>query len=54
MNTLKPARLLHNVNGKVDERTRRAVEQLAEKENLSLGEALRELLTAGIEARGLA
>jgi len=53
VNTLKPVRLLHNVNAKVDERTRCIVEMLAEKENLSLGEATRELLNAGIKARGL-
>lgn len=38
---------------KLEPQTRRAVEMLAEKECMSLGEAARELLTAGIQARGI-
>ncbi len=38
---------------KLEPQTRRVVEMLAEKEQVSLGEAARELLNAGIEARGL-
>jgi len=38
---------------KMEPQTRRIVEMLAEKERTSLGEAARELLNAGILARGL-
>jgi hypothetical protein len=38
---------------KVDFKTRQTVEKLAIREGLSLGEVTRDLLTAGIEARGL-
>jgi hypothetical protein len=38
---------------KIEPTTRKIIENLAERENLSLGEAARELLNAGIAARGL-
>lgn len=38
---------------KVEPKTRRAVEELADRGKMSLGEATRELLNAGIAAKGL-
>jgi hypothetical protein len=38
---------------KLEPQTRKAVEDLAESENMSLGEATRELLNAGIAAKRL-
>lgn len=38
---------------KLEPETRRIVEMLAEKERISLGEAVRVLLNVGIAARGL-
>jgi len=38
---------------KVSPEIRRAVELLAERRQMSLGEAARELLSLGIEARGI-
>lgn len=38
---------------KITEHQRKAIEHLAETQNLGLGEAARELLDAGIKARGL-
>jgi len=38
---------------KVDSRTRKAVEKLAMKDGLSLGEVTRDLLNEGIKARGI-
>jgi predicted transcriptional regulator len=38
---------------KLEPKTRTVVEMLAEKEQMSLGEAARELLNAGIRAKGL-
>jgi hypothetical protein len=38
---------------KLEPKTRRAVEELAERGKMSLGEATRELLSAGIAAKGL-
>ena len=51
---MRPVKYPLSLVAKVDTQTRRIVEMLAERENLSLGEATRELLNAGIEARGLA
>ena len=38
---------------KLSQNQRRVVERMAEQEKKSLGEAARELLDAGIEARGI-
>lgn len=50
---MKPVRYSATLAVKLEPRTRRAVEQLAEQEKLSLGEATRELLDEGIRARAV-
>ena len=42
-----------SLNVKLLPEQRRAIEALSEQKALSLGEAARELLTAGIEAKGI-
>lgn len=41
------------LTAKITDRQRAAIENLAENEDLSIGEAARVLLDAGIQARGL-
>lgn len=50
---MKPVKYHASIIAKVDTQTRSIVERMAEDENLSLGEAIRELIAAGIRARGL-
>jgi hypothetical protein len=53
-NIMKRPKYTASLAIKLDPRTRNIVEVLAATENISLGEAARTLLTAGITARGLA
>jgi hypothetical protein len=39
---------------RIPEQTRKAIEKLAEKEQLGIGEAARSLLNEGLKSRGLA
>jgi hypothetical protein len=50
---MKPIRYTSSLAMKLEPATRKAVERLAKKENLSLGGAARELLDAGIRAKGI-
>jgi len=50
---MRKVRLRESLNIKLLPEQRSAVETLAEQKSLSLGEAARELLDAGIAARGI-
>jgi predicted HTH domain antitoxin len=50
---MRQVRLRESLNVKLLPEQRIAIERLAEIEEMSLGEAARELLNAGIQARGL-
>jgi hypothetical protein len=50
---MKPVRFTAALAIKLEPNTRRAVESLAAKNQMSLGEAARVLLNAGIVAKGL-
>jgi len=50
---MKPVRYTAALAIRLEPKTRSIVEALATKDKLSLGEAARELLNAGIVARGL-
>ena len=51
---MKPPRYTSQLAVKLEPRTRSILEMMAEKGQMSLGEAARELLNAGIEAKGIA
>jgi hypothetical protein len=51
---MKAIHLSGSLSMKLAPSQRRAVELLAKKQKISLGEAARELLDAGIHARGIA
>lgn len=50
---MRPIRYTASLALKLEKHQREAVEQLAYQERVTLGEAARELLNAGIVARGL-
>ena len=50
---MRPVRYNSQLAIKLEPATRRVVELFAEREKTSLGEAVRELLRAGIQAKGL-
>lgn len=50
---MKKVRYTAQLAIKLEPETRKAVEELAERRKMSLGEATRELLNAGIAAKGL-
>lgn len=50
---MKPVKYNCQIVARTDLETRKVAEMLAERENLSLGEAVRQLLHAGIVAKGL-
>jgi hypothetical protein len=51
--SLKPVKYSAQLAVKLEPKTRRVVEELAERAKISLGEATRELLNAGIVAKGI-
>ena len=51
---MRPRKYLTSISFAISAQDRAAVETLAEKEQLSLGEAARVLLSEGIKSRGIA
>lgn len=50
---MKPVKYANQLAVKIEPKTRRIIEELAEQQKTSLGEATRSLLSAGIAAKGL-
>mgnify|MGYP001768270150 CR=1 FL=1 len=50
---MRPRKYATSISVMVTDSTRIAIERLSYEKRIGLGEAARELLTAGIEARGL-
>lgn len=51
---MKTRKFVETICVKISKQQRTAIEALAESEGMSIGGATREILSAGIEARGLA